>query len=546
MLNSNAMALRTQMMIGGLGCVIAWTAMVGQSSAHHPEGEYVQSMVRPGLEYLEQGFSREEYGGEALIALALYKGGRDPDNTRRIQEGIKKVQGFLAGNPRPVSLFRLYSVSVSTILLCEINPQKYQREIEQLLDLILARQQDNGGWGYTGRNTGDVSQTQYCVLALWTAQKAGFRINPNVGAKALNWLMTVQDASNGGWPYQGIYRGNLVRIQQGSVTPALAAGGLGSVYIAADWLGYGKDEEARNAKQSDGLPPAVTIVKDDDDEEEVELVSINESALKACKAQGNAYFRNFSPEAPAWVFYYLYSYERYASFREKAEDTNNEEPRWYNLGAEYLKSQQGNDGAWTAVETDETDDISTAFALLFLLRGTKKSLGRAAYTDGTLQGGQGLRDDAEVALKNNRVVSIPVAKDLPQLLGMLENPDADELEFFAESVESLDLSDPSMSKTQMRAMVYNLVNHEQYAARLIAVRTLGKERLMENVPALIYALTDPNFEIGREANKGLKFISRKLEGYDVSENPSPEELKGLKRRWEEWYLDVVPDGQLLD
>ena len=48
-----------------------------------------------------------------------------------------------------------------------------------------------------------------------------------------------------------------------------------------------------------------------------------------------------------WTFYYLYAYERYASFRELAEGRTDKEPAWYNDGARFLLKKQEDNGSWT-------------------------------------------------------------------------------------------------------------------------------------------------------------------------------------------------------
>lgn len=517
-----------------------------EAFAHQPDDPYVQAMVRPAVEYLKSTSAKHGMGGEALVGLALYKADV-PASDPKIANAIESVLRFARSDPSPVGQDTMYATSVGCILLCEVGRGlSYLNEIKVLLDLIRERQRSDGAWSYNGRTTGDISQTQYCILALWSANKAGFRIDPTIMLNALVFLITVQDSESSLWPYQGQFVAPFQRIPQKMPKSAtLTAAGLGSVYIAASFLGQGEDPDAKQDNATRGLPPAVTIVMDD--EETIERdVRVNVAALKACQNEGNAYFElNWKPEpSPRWTYYFLYSFERYASFREVAEGIRNPEPAWYNEGCEYLKSKQQGNGSWSKTDIDEDDAIATAFAVLFLVRSTQKSLG-ISYSE-SLVGGSGLRDEAEVVLKNGRVRSVPVAKDLPQLLQMLENPDEDELEFFAESIRKLDLSDPSMSPAQQRAALISLVKQKQAAVRIVAVRTLGSQGRMENVPALIFALTDPDPEVVLEANRGLKFISRKLEGYKLSKNPSPEEVKALKERWTTWYLEMMPEGQLLD
>ena len=97
-----------------------------------------------------------------------------------------------------------------------------------------------------------------------------------------------------------------------------------------------------------------------------------------------------------WVFYYLYALERCMSFRELIEQSAEKEPAWYNTGVEYILKTQRSDGSWMGPEANTIAD--TAFAVLFLMRSTKKSIEKAkSYGAGEMIGGRGLPKDTERA-----------------------------------------------------------------------------------------------------------------------------------------------------
>ncbi len=56
--------------------------------------------------------------------------------------------------------------------------------------------------------------------------------------------------------------------------------------------------------------------------------------------------------------------------------------------------------------------------------------------------------------------------------------------------------------------IRRLVGNKSPAARLAAVRALGKTRDLDNADVLIYALTDPEPGVVRAANEALLRISR--------------------------------------
>ena len=69
---------------------------------------------------------------------------------------------------------------------------------------------------------------------------------------------------------------------------------------------------------------------------------------------------------------------------------------------------------------------------------------------------------------------------------------------------------------------------------------------MDNVPILIYALTDPDPRIMREAQAGLRLTSRKFDGLELPANPQKAEVEALVGRWKTWYKSVRPEAALIE
>ena len=88
---------------------------------------------------------------------------------------------------------------------------------------------------------------------------------------------------------------------------------------------------------------------------------------------------------------------------------------------------------------------------------------------------------------------------------------------------------------------------------------------MDNVPGLIYAVSDPDFRIAFEAHQGLRLISRKIDTMKLSqttrdnarrdpdalERDAPlvvtamrSEFNSMERRWSDWFLKIRPNAQL--
>jgi hypothetical protein len=66
------------------------------------------------------------------------------------------------------------------------------------------------------------------------------------------------------------------------------------------------------------------------------------------------------------------------------------------------------------------------------------------------------------------------------------------------------------------------------------------------VPILIYALSDPEPRVLREAQRGLRLTSRKFEGFELSGAPPPAEVKAMIEKWKAWYRSIRPDAVFID
>jgi hypothetical protein len=78
------------------------------------------------------------------------------------------------------------------------------------------------------------------------------------------------------------------------------------------------------------------------------------------------------------------------------------------------------------------------------------------------------------------------------------------------------------------------------------VKTLGKVRDLDNVPVLLYALTDPDVRIVRQADTALRFVSRKFQGVGLPLDPKPADIQAAQKAWKDWYLAIRPDAELLE
>ncbi|MCI0361768.1 MAG: hypothetical protein L0211_25055, partial [Planctomycetaceae bacterium] len=363
-----------------------------------------------------------------------------------------------------------------------------------------------------------------------------------------------------GFGYHPQDPGNMTRVAQSDVRPSLVAAGLGSVYIAADLLGITDPKE--DPKKS-GIPPVLKEVEQKQGKtkrRDRKSMVVDEAAVRRAMADGNGWFaKNFTVKTESWMHYYLYGLERYMSFRELAEGHAEREPDWYNQVFDHLRRTQQASGSWPG--ESESEQISTSFAVLCLSRSTRKSINvkLKALGEGVLLGGMGLpKNISDLQERNGKVVESPLGGSVEEILAIIEDPNNPELKRLAESGQSIALDSDITKRSGQVARLRSLVSAGNYESRLVAVKTLSKVRDLDNVPVLLFALTDPDVRIVVEADKALRFVSRKFRGVGLPDDPQAPgsdvqvpagqwpQVKAAQKAWKDWFLAIRPDAELLD
>jgi hypothetical protein len=508
--------------------------------AYTPSSPEVIALIDRAVPILEKE-DHGEPGGKALISLALLKAGKEPSHPR-IQRSIASIRSYVRSIPRNGIGNHCYSAAICCLLLTELDPQAYHDEIQILLDGLAARQLASGAWAYdpyTGYD--DTSQSQYGVLALWAGHVHGFKIEASQVVSALNWFLRTQKPS-GGWSYHIPKEGNLAAPSGGhDPTRSMSAAGAGSVYICGYLLGYGKRVEQKQGS----LPPALRSTrKPTDGGEFLSPEGTDHNAFRNATTRAANYFAvNLAFRQEDWTHYYMYALERYKAFQSLIEGRPEAEPRWYNEGVDYLRKTQFPDGGWASGHAQSTESVSTAFAVLFLTRGTEKSIRKL---EGRLQGGQGLPADLTQAAvdPSGRVIDTKEIPSIDLLLKQLESGDAFDVDLSVP--HRLRLSDDPRQRSAQLERLRRMVLRGAYEVRRMAVNSIAQDRNLDNVPVLIFALSDPDHQVKRAARDGLCFISRKIEGFGPGENPTESETRAAQAKWKEWYLSLRPDGELIE
>jgi len=528
-------------LVGLISCV------AGDARAYTPESPKVRKIVKDAVQYIEANTSTRNatyyhrLGGKCLVGMTMYKYYGKADH-KLVQVAVEAIREQVEKGV-PWTTNSNYSVGIALIFLAEVDPDLYRVEIEALVKALLKRQMQNGGWSYSDHKTGDTSQTQYAVLGMWMAGRQNIEVPQDAVDRVCEWLMRVQ-APNGSWGYQGKDPGNYNRVKQDRETHSLAAAGLGSAYVCAELMGFITPPEKKQ-KSSTGLPAALRPVQDETKAKAG--TKVNKAKLAETLRNGDGWFDRIGDRlvAPEYQHYFMYALERYMSFREIA--SGSKDSYWYDWGVDYLAETQADDGSWKSCEAGPV--IDSSFAVLFLLRSTQKSIKRIVEESGITHGGKDLPDDLTniIVDQTGKVLDTKETPPIELLMQQLEEGDINEID--SSIPMELELSTDPEKRASELVRLRRMVMNGAYQARLTAVRTITRDRDIENVPVLIYALSDPDYRVVKAAQRGLRYISRRIEGFGLvvaEKRPTKPDYQKAQDHWKAWYRSIRPDGALIE
>ncbi|GAB4129198.1 MAG: hypothetical protein Kow0040_04940 [Thermogutta sp.] len=529
--------------------VVGLTLLVGNTSVAErwtPESPEVVQAVDRALAYLEksqEAASESRTGAWALIGLALLKSHRPADHpllVRSAEEIRKRVPP--SGRPQdfPISTWDIYSTGLSLIFLCSYDPVRYRNDIQAILGYLVFRQKPHGGWGYPAGSphelTGDTSMTQYAVLGCWEAVQAGIPVPGEVLNKVADWLIRTQDPG-GGYAYQGQVGPGGQLISQSGVRIGMGIAGMSSVYVLASLA----QMRRLSADEDEGLPPALQRIEEERSAGRLRL-AISAAALRGTIQRGNAYIeRSFQMPSGMYNYYYIYSVERYFTFRRLVEGKAEERIPWYDSGVDYLLKTQAADGSWNHQCGPVCD---TAFGILFLVRSTKQSVERVRdFGAGVLVGGRGLPKDTDSAVvKNGQVVALPLRISVEELTAVLESPDAERAAAALDALQSMPRNEARLFVAKNADALRRLAGGDSRDAKLSAIAAIGNGGDLSLAPVLIDALSDPDPDTAIAADRALRRLTRRPgEGLAPGFSDTQRELR--IREWKQWYQAIAPDAE---
>ncbi len=279
------------------------------------------------------GTDQYPYGPGALSIYALLAADESAQDPRM----IKALDWLARGKTTKTYVLGLRS-SVWHLANRKTNG-KYRNLLKKDVDTII-RSTADGSYGYNcrgdGKSRGDNSNSQFGLLGVWAGARDGLEVPIQYWWKVMrHWLDTQQD--DGGWTY---------RREEVDSTNTMTAAGLASMFVCFDNIFAASFKRCNLGEQG-------------------ELVR------RPMKRGLDWLDRNFSASG-SYSHYYLYAIERVglASGYKYFGKAN-----WYQIGTKYLLRTQRGDGGWGG-------EVSTAFALLFLVRGQHSVLFNKLQYDG--------------------------------------------------------------------------------------------------------------------------------------------------------------------
>ena len=547
-------------------CVCCGNAAAQRYTTEHPD---VLRAIDKGLGYLEEkGGTENRTGGIALAALALIKNGA-PENHVVVQQAVAKIRSCIKSSREFEFDSPIYSASLSAVLLCELDPNRHHQDLAALNFYIQSTQRWDGSWSYmTGNNvnshpSGDMSMTQNALMAAWALHNSGHPIPSGMLNRAANFLMVAQD-NQGQFPYQTAISQDRGSVSHQGPSLSMTAAGMSGVYICRNM--FDLDADTRVAKVPSNLamikakPEVFKKIESEEDKRRRTALadalrgSFSQSRFDQVTRAGNYWLeRNYrgTGQNSSWWHYYLYALERYETFRDLAEGTSDDSPDWYNWVAYHLITTQKPDGSWSSSGGAVPD---TSFSVLVLCRSTRKAIEQHIadpVAGGTMRGGRGLptsADGDDIVIRDGQVVSLSELQSSQSLLQRIDELNAIDEETLLQLSRMPARSLQSFLTTDRIQTARSWLNDANIDVRLAAMDLLAKSGDVANAPALIVALSDPEYAVVEAAHEALKRISRNAK---MPRLPAPNacnfstQLETVQSAWREWYrtIDLSYDAE---
>lgn len=339
------------------------------------DAQQVRKAIERGVDYLERHEDLDANFGHwpdyrdypasttCLATMALLYAGVPASD-----EHVAKAVNYL----RTLTLNQTYTVALQTMVYCLADPNRdlllIRRNAKWLEETQIKEGDHKGGWAYPGKGTGDNSNSQFALLGLYEAERAGVPVPDVTWRMALDYWKRAQN-DDGSFDY---FSGSFRQPPTGSMTCA----GIASLVIASGRISAG------DARAEGDQILCCGNQQTDDSGERIERALRWLGRPDVFTVQQNP-----GGQQSLWHYYFLYGVERIGRLTARRFIGGHD---WYREGAALLVSpgEQQIGGEWQgsggAVDPEHDPNISTSFALLFLAKGRRPILmGKVQHGPGT-------------------------------------------------------------------------------------------------------------------------------------------------------------------
>jgi len=515
--------------------------------------------VEKGLNFLRTEVQKKkpEHGYLILAAYAMVKCGV-PKDDHFVQEAVAEaVQRSQGGQYRPISAYdHIYGSGVDSMLLSAVDSDGYRSNLQSIADYVQSVQRNDGSWSDGPSSAGDISMSQYGILALWACQRAGCTISPAILDRGADYLMK-KGNQDGGWSYRP---GTTNGAEGGGSSHNMTMAGGGALGICRLLLHGLRNPPTQNKKDEElvfGALQKVDPLADADKQKYGPAFKDYSPQFSASSMDArvdralNWNLTNFAPVGKGGHnLYYFYCLERAAAVGDLG-NVNGQD--WFIVYGDGLLSLQGPEGGW---ETYQGTIPGTSFALLYYMRSTDQDikkmygLGLQLADRGNPFGEKKKKDPTEL----DRLIEDISKMDIPDI-------DESSGEVADEIVRSVLAVDDPETLVGQEDKLTSLMKHPNADVRRAAVWALGRTADFKLVPQMLDAIRDNNVGVNVEGIMALRFIARKPQGFGETleplaplgttkqiEDATPEERMNLAtpwrdkalRDWSNWYFGVRP------
>lgn len=278
-------------------------------------------------------------GATGLVLLALGNAGLTPDDPT-MRRGLAWL--------RTQEPDDTYAVSLQTMALAMLSPEAdaviLAKNVRWLEDAQVKVGPGAGSWSYKqapGPTIGDNSNTQFALLGLHEAARAGMAVRDDTWVRSQQYWVSCANA-DGSWGYSGRSPGT------GSMTCA----GIASIWITAENIGIPDAQAAAGSVSCCGGGRSPDVL---------------ERGL-AWLGRRFSVTQNPGTGGDTWLYYYLYGLERVGRFTARRYVGDHD---WYREGASMFVDAQDRLSGQFAARRIEDATVATSFALLFLAKGRR-------------------------------------------------------------------------------------------------------------------------------------------------------------------------------